>query len=91
MLRRESDSHGLFSSGETSDNDCEVSFLPGEPSMARTFSFLQVDLVGRYAAASLIIALMVFTRLSESRGFIGPRNLTVLHFQHFQRRVGVKG
>lgn len=26
MLRRESDSHGLFSSGETSDNDCEVSF-----------------------------------------------------------------
>lgn len=25
MLRRESDSHGLFSSGETSDNDCEVS------------------------------------------------------------------
>lgn len=25
--------------------------------MARTFSFLQVDMVGRYAAASLIIAL----------------------------------
>lgn len=24
MLRREPDSHGLFSSGETSDNDCEV-------------------------------------------------------------------
>lgn len=24
MLRRESDSHGLFSSGETSDNDCEM-------------------------------------------------------------------
>ena len=24
MLRRESDSHDLFSSGETSDNDCEV-------------------------------------------------------------------
>lgn len=24
MLRRETDSHGLFSSGETSDNDCEM-------------------------------------------------------------------
>ncbi|XP_049923779.1 uncharacterized protein si:ch211-63p21.1 isoform X2 [Epinephelus moara] len=27
MLRRESDSHGLFSSGETSDNDCEDTLL----------------------------------------------------------------
>lgn len=24
MLRRESDTHSLFTSGETSDNDCEV-------------------------------------------------------------------
>ncbi|CAK6975544.1 uncharacterized protein si:ch211-63p21.1 [Scomber scombrus] len=30
MLRRESDSHGLFSSGETSDNDCEVGASCGE-------------------------------------------------------------
>ncbi|KAM7377111.1 hypothetical protein PAMA_013746 [Pampus argenteus] len=30
MLRRESDSHGLFSSGETSDNDCEMGASCGE-------------------------------------------------------------
>ncbi|XP_042256342.1 uncharacterized protein si:ch211-63p21.1 isoform X1 [Thunnus albacares] len=30
MLRRESDSHGLFSSGETSDNDCEMEASCGE-------------------------------------------------------------
>ncbi|XP_056156835.1 uncharacterized protein si:ch211-63p21.1 [Lampris incognitus] len=30
MLRRESDSHGLFSSGETSDNDCEMRASCGE-------------------------------------------------------------
>ncbi|XP_045919680.1 uncharacterized protein si:ch211-63p21.1 [Micropterus dolomieu] len=30
MLRRESDSHGLFSSGETSDNDCGMGASCGE-------------------------------------------------------------
>ncbi|CAN9509744.1 unnamed protein product [Ophioblennius macclurei] len=30
MLRRESDSHGLFTSGETSDNDCEMGASCGE-------------------------------------------------------------
>lgn len=43
MLRKDSHSHGLFSSGETSDNDCEVGFL------LCTFRFLQAGLVGRCA------------------------------------------
>lgn len=30
MLRRESDSHGLFTSGETSDNDCEMGASCGD-------------------------------------------------------------
>ncbi|XP_036968067.1 uncharacterized protein si:ch211-63p21.1 [Acanthopagrus latus] len=34
MLRRESDSHGLFSSGETSDNDCEMGASCGEVDVA---------------------------------------------------------
>lgn len=48
MLRRESDSHGLFSSGETSDNDCEVrlSFRALESRRAR-LAFCRVDLDGR--------------------------------------------
>lgn len=43
MLRRESDSHGLFSSGETSDNDCEVRFSFRRARLA----FCRVDLDGR--------------------------------------------
>ncbi|KAA8582641.1 hypothetical protein FQN60_006312 [Etheostoma spectabile] len=34
MLRRESDSHGLFSSGETSENDCEMGASCGEVEVA---------------------------------------------------------
>lgn len=34
MLRRESDSHGLFSSGETSDNDCEMGASCGDTDVA---------------------------------------------------------
>lgn len=77
MLRRESDSHGLFSSGETSDNDCEVKSWAWNP-----ISFNNVDESSCWLVSllPLIIALMLFTCLTESQGLISPRNLTILHF-----------
>lgn len=64
-----------------------------ESLVACTFCFFsrRFESVWQYATTSLIIALMLFIHLSESRGFISLRNLTMLRFQHFQLQVGVKG